>query len=162
MSHREVESSGRQSSGQSYGRGNQNLAFKVYVGNLGDRPPRREQLEDEFSYYGPLRNVWVARSPPGFAYIEFESKRDAIDACRGLDGKNIGGQRIKVEMAKGSMKLRFILLLFKKLLLAAYLATNQLLATILAPFTCCISTKIYFLPNHFPTNLFFYQISPTE
>merc|ERR1712079_7757 len=90
----------------SYGRGNQNLEYKVYVGNLGDRPPRREQLEDEFSYYGPLRNVWVARSPPGFAYIEFESKRDAQDAARGLDGKNIAGRRIKVEMAKGSMKLR--------------------------------------------------------
>ena len=90
----------------SYGRGNQNLEYKVYVGNLGDRPPRRELLEDEFSYYGPLRNVWVARSPPGFAYIEFESKRDAQDAARGLDGKNIGGRRIKCEMAKGSMKLR--------------------------------------------------------
>lgn len=106
MSSREVESSGRQSSGQSYGRGNQNLAYKVYVGNLGDRPTKREDLEDEFSYYGPLRNVWVARSPPGFAYIEFENKRDAMDACRGLDGKNIVGRRIKVEMAKGSMKLR--------------------------------------------------------
>merc|ERR1712110_605914 len=56
--------------------------------------------------YGPLRNVWVARSPPGFAYVEFENKRDAMDAVRGLDGKSIGGRRIKVEMAKGSMRHR--------------------------------------------------------
>merc|ERR1739848_117281 len=85
---------------------NQNLEYKVYVGNLGSRPPRREELEDEFSYYGPLRNVWVARSPPGFAYIEFEDKRDAQDAVRGLDGKTIAGRRVKVEMAQGSRRTR--------------------------------------------------------
>ena len=80
----------------------QNLECKVYVGGLTDRPPSKEDLEYEFSYYGRLRNVWVARSPPGFAYIEFESSRDAKDAVRALDGKSLrGGIRMKVEMAKG-------------------------------------------------------------
>lgn len=61
------------------------LSCKVYVGNLGNNASKNE-LEDVFSKYGPLRNVWVARNPPGFAFVEFEDPRDAEDAVRGLDG----------------------------------------------------------------------------
>lgn len=56
---------------------------KVYVGDLGNNASKQE-LEDAFGYYGPLRNVWVARNPPGFAFVEFEDPRDAEDAVRGL------------------------------------------------------------------------------
>ena len=59
---------------------------KVYVGNLGTGAGKGE-LERAFSYYGPLRTVWIARNPPGFAFVEFEDPRDAEDAVRGLDGK---------------------------------------------------------------------------
>lgn len=52
---------------------------KLYVGDLGSNASKPE-LEDAFSYYGPLRNVWVARNPPGFAFVEFEDPRDAEDA----------------------------------------------------------------------------------
>lgn len=31
-------------------------------------------------------SVWVARKPPGFAFIDFDDKRDADDAIRDLDG----------------------------------------------------------------------------
>ena len=44
------------------------------------------ELEDAFSHYGPLRNVWVARNPPGFAFVEFEDPRDAKESVRSLDG----------------------------------------------------------------------------
>eukprot|EP00252_Welwitschia_mirabilis_P006998 TRINITY_DN1799_c0_g1_i1.p1 TRINITY_DN1799_c0_g1~~TRINITY_DN1799_c0_g1_i1.p1 ORF type:complete len:209 (-),score=12.39 TRINITY_DN1799_c0_g1_i1:123-749(-) len=60
---------------------------RVYVGNLDPRVTERD-LEDEFRIYGVLRSVWVARKPPGFAFIEFEDKRDAADAVRALNGKN--------------------------------------------------------------------------
>lgn len=60
---------------------------RVYVGNLDPRVTERE-LEDEFRVYGVLRSVWVARKPPGFAFIEFEDRRDATDAVRALNGKN--------------------------------------------------------------------------
>ena len=62
-----------------------NLDCKVYVGDL-PRDASEKELERAFSYYGPLRNVWVARNPPGFAFVEFEDPRDADDASRGLDG----------------------------------------------------------------------------
>jgi hypothetical protein len=31
-------------------------------------------------------SVWVARKPPGFAFIDFDDKRDAQDAIRDMDG----------------------------------------------------------------------------
>jgi RNA recognition motif-containing protein len=49
----------------------------------------KQELEESFSYYGPLRNVWVARNPPGFAFVEYEDPRDAEDAVRGLDGRYV-------------------------------------------------------------------------
>ncbi|KAJ3625926.1 serine/arginine-rich splicing factor 7 isoform X2 [Tribolium castaneum] len=73
---------------------------KVYVGDLGNSASKQE-LEDAFRYYGPLRNVWVARNPPGFAFVEFEDARDAEDAIRGLDGRTICGRRARVEMSNG-------------------------------------------------------------
>lgn len=73
---------------------------KVYVGDLGSNASKQE-LEDAFSYYGSLRNVWVARHPPGFAFVEFEDPRDAEDAVRGLDGRTICGRRARVELSNG-------------------------------------------------------------
>lgn len=73
---------------------------KVYVGDLGSGATKQE-LEDAFSYYGSLRNVWVARNPPGFAFVEFEDARDAEDAIRGLDGRTICGRRARVEPSNG-------------------------------------------------------------
>ena len=66
------------------------LSCKVYIGNLGNNASKYE-IEDAFTKYGPLRNVWVARNPPGFAFVEFEDPRDAEDAVRGLDGTRVCG-----------------------------------------------------------------------
>ncbi|XP_015583933.1 serine/arginine-rich splicing factor RSZ21 isoform X3 [Ricinus communis] len=66
---------------------------RVYVGNLDPRVSERD-LEDEFRMYGVLRSVWVARRPPGYAFVEFDDRRDAVDAIRALDGKN--GWRVEL------------------------------------------------------------------
>ena len=79
------------------------IACKVYIGNLGNNASKYE-LEDAFSKYGPLRNVWVARNPPGFAFVEFEDPRDAEDSVRGMDGTRLCGQRIRVEMSSGQSR----------------------------------------------------------
>ncbi|XP_009606695.1 serine/arginine-rich splicing factor RSZ21A-like isoform X1 [Nicotiana tomentosiformis] len=42
----------------------------------------------------PHSCVWVARRPPGYAFIEFDDRRDALDAIHELDGKN--GWRVEL------------------------------------------------------------------
>jgi len=81
------------------------LDCKVYIGDLGGGASKQE-LEDAFGYYGPLRNVWVARNPPGFAFVEFEDARDAEDAVRALDGRNLCGRRVRVELSSGKSRNR--------------------------------------------------------
>ncbi|KOB66748.1 RNA-binding protein, partial [Operophtera brumata] len=76
------------------------LSCKVYVGNLGTNASKYD-IEKVFAKYGNIRNVWVARNPPGFAFVEFEDPRDAEDATRGLDGTRCCGTRIRVEMSNG-------------------------------------------------------------
>jgi hypothetical protein len=33
------------------------------------RAPQERDLEDVFYKYGKLTNIWIARNPPGFAYV---------------------------------------------------------------------------------------------
>eukprot|EP00208_Stichococcus_sp_RCC1054_P007502 CAMPEP_0206134830 /NCGR_PEP_ID=MMETSP1473-20131121/237_1 /ASSEMBLY_ACC=CAM_ASM_001109 /TAXON_ID=1461547 /ORGANISM="Stichococcus sp, Strain RCC1054" /LENGTH=87 /DNA_ID=CAMNT_0053526455 /DNA_START=143 /DNA_END=402 /DNA_ORIENTATION=- len=71
---------------------------KIYVGNLPSGIAERD-LEDEFIRFGTLKSVWVARKPPGFAFIEFEDPRDAEDATRKLDG--FKGWRVEISRTGG-------------------------------------------------------------
>ena len=79
---------------------------KVYVGNLGNNASQHD-IESIFKKYGTLRNVWVARKPPGFAFVTFVHYGDAQDAIRDLDGTrlfqghSVYGNRIHVKMATG-------------------------------------------------------------
>ncbi|KAL1504870.1 hypothetical protein AB1Y20_008640 [Prymnesium parvum] len=72
---------------------------RVYVGNL-DARTNKDELADECSRYGKLSDVWIARNPPGFAFVTFEDDRDAEDCVRGMNDTKIGGQRVKCEMAR--------------------------------------------------------------
>jgi len=53
---------------------------KVYVGNLGADPLEESDLEEEFEEFGSITSIFVARNPPGFAYIDFDDDRDAKGA----------------------------------------------------------------------------------
>lgn len=75
------------------------ITHKVYVGNLGSNGSKQE-LEREFERFGRLHDVWVARNPPGFAFVEFVDVRDAEDAVKSLNGARICGERVRVEMAR--------------------------------------------------------------
>ncbi|GFU13080.1 RNA-binding protein 1 [Nephila pilipes] len=79
------------------------LDCKVYIGSISSRTTK-DDIESLFTRYGPLRNVWIARNPPGFAFVEFEDRRDAEEAVAELDGTRLCGQRIRVEMSHGKTR----------------------------------------------------------
>ena len=61
------------------------LDSKIYVGDL-PKDATEKEIEKAFSAYGPIKSVWVARNPAGFAFVEFDDTRDAEDAVRSFDG----------------------------------------------------------------------------
>ncbi|GFR49605.1 hypothetical protein Agub_g11675 [Astrephomene gubernaculifera] len=61
------------------------MGSRIYVGNLPADIAERD-VRDEFERFGRVRTIWVARKPPGFAFLEMEDDRDASDAVRKLDG----------------------------------------------------------------------------
>ncbi|ELU06855.1 hypothetical protein CAPTEDRAFT_164776 [Capitella teleta] len=72
---------------------------RVFVGELGSRAGKYE-LEKEFEYFGPIVDVWVARNPPGFAFVVYKHSADAKKAVKELDGRMICGRRVRVELAR--------------------------------------------------------------
>ncbi len=44
--------------------------------------------------------MWIARNPPGFAFIEFEDAQDAADAVRDVNGRKILGKEVRVEISR--------------------------------------------------------------
>lgn len=84
-------------------RSNVDLACKVYVGNLA-RDTTEGDLDRAFNKFGTIAKVWVARDPPGFAFVEFDDERDADDAIRDMDGRDINGARVRVERSNGKIR----------------------------------------------------------
>jgi len=73
---------------------------KVYVGNLS-RDTNERDLERAFEKFGRVNHVWIASNPPGFAFVEMNDRRDAEEAVDELDGREIRGNRVRVEFSRG-------------------------------------------------------------
>ena len=56
-------------------------------------------IDEEFSRYGRIRELWVARRPAGFAFVEYTDPRDAADAVKGSDGRYLLNNKIRVEIS---------------------------------------------------------------
>ena len=69
------------------------LDHKIYIGDIGN-DARRYELEDTFSPFGSVKNVWIAKRPPCFAFILMDDPRDAV---KKIDGIRMCGGRVKVE-----------------------------------------------------------------
>ncbi|CAI9744134.1 arginine-rich splicing factor 7-like [Octopus vulgaris] len=72
---------------------------RVHVADLGEDPSKRE-LECVFEKFGKLLEVWVAKSPPCFAFIVYKYREDADAAIKEMDGKLLSGGRIRVSLAR--------------------------------------------------------------
>jgi arginine/serine-rich splicing factor 2 len=62
-------------------------------------------LKDMFGAYGEVGDVYIPRNyntneARGFAFVRYLDKRDAEDAQRALDGKDVDGREIRIAEAK--------------------------------------------------------------
>lgn len=73
----------------------------IFVGGL-NADIQREDLEREFTKFGTMNKIWVARNPPGFAFIEFDDDQDANDAIKEMNGAMINGSQIRVDLSRNN------------------------------------------------------------
>ncbi|XP_023287663.1 serine-arginine protein 55 isoform X3 [Orussus abietinus] len=74
------------------------MSTRVFVGGLTYRVRERD-LEKFFRKYGRVKEVAMKN---GFAFVEFDDYRDADDAIYELNGKELLGERITVQRARGT------------------------------------------------------------
>ncbi|XP_014677322.1 PREDICTED: RNA-binding protein 1-like isoform X2 [Priapulus caudatus] len=72
---------------------------RIFVGGLKSNITK-EDLEQEFTRFGRLRDVWVAHNPPGFAFVEYHEEKDATACLSGMNGAKIQDCQIRVEVVK--------------------------------------------------------------
>lgn len=85
--------------------------YRLHVGDLTS-DCRKRDLEDLFSKFGPLKEIWLASYAPFYAFVVFRNKMDAEDASKETDGEKLAGQRMRVSMARprqfGGPRNRFV------------------------------------------------------
>uniref|UniRef100_U5EY87 Putative 52k active chromatin boundary protein n=1 Tax=Corethrella appendiculata TaxID=1370023 RepID=U5EY87_9DIPT len=76
------------------------VGSRVYVGGL-PYGVRERDLERFFKGYGRTRDILIKN---GYGFVEFEDYRDADDAVYELNGKELLGERVTVEPARGTAR----------------------------------------------------------
>ncbi|VDN87148.1 unnamed protein product, partial [Brugia pahangi] len=71
---------------------------RLHVANI-DESVRARDLEEAFSRFGKLSEVWVASYPPLFAFVVFKNKSDANEALAALNNTYIRNCRVRVSVA---------------------------------------------------------------
>ena len=77
---------------------------KIYVGNLSFTTTQND-LEQAFTAFGTVQSVSLVTDrdtgrPRGFAFVEMGSDAEAQAAIDALNGQNMGGRNITVNVAK--------------------------------------------------------------
>ena len=78
---------------------NEEEGYRLHVADLDSNAGKRD-LEKLFGRYGPLKEIWMARSVPCFAFVVFRYREDAEESQRKADGSEVCGRRIRVTVAR--------------------------------------------------------------
>jgi len=74
------------------------VSTRVYMGGISYRT-REKDIERFFRKYGRIREISIKN---GYAFVDFDDRRDADDAVYDLHGVDFMGERVSVEFAKGT------------------------------------------------------------
>ncbi|MDA1191110.1 MAG: RNA-binding protein [Candidatus Poribacteria bacterium] len=74
------------------------MAKRLYVGNLSYSTPS-ESLSELFSEFGTVVDCTVVEGK-GFGFVEFETDESAEEAMESLNGTELDGRQIRVDVAK--------------------------------------------------------------
>lgn len=77
---------------------------KLYVGNLSFNSTE-DDITNAFSAHGTVSSVNLIMDrdtgrPRGFAFVEMGSSSEAQDAIKAMDGQDLGGRNLKVNLSK--------------------------------------------------------------
>lgn len=80
------------------------MSNKLYVGNLA-YSVRDEELNQAFSAYGQVVSAKVMMDrdtgrSKGFGFVEMSNSQEAEAAIRGMNGQNMGGRDLTVNIAR--------------------------------------------------------------
>lgn len=78
--------------------------MNIYVGNLS-RMVTEEKLRAAFEQFGNVLSVKLIKdkftgAPKGFAFVDMPNNNEAQDAIANLNGKELEGQRLRVNEAR--------------------------------------------------------------
>jgi len=78
--------------------------MNIYVGNLAGDVTETE-LHQLFEAFGQVESANVVKDrfsgeSRGFGFVDMPSRKDALSAIAGLNGKDVKGQAIKVDEAR--------------------------------------------------------------
>lgn len=74
------------------------VSSRVFVGGLSYHVRERD-IERFFKGYGVIKEILLKK---GYCFVEFDDYRDADDAVYELNGKELMGERVSVEKARGT------------------------------------------------------------
>jgi RNA recognition motif-containing protein len=77
---------------------------KLYVGNLSFQSTE-DDVRNAFAAHGNVQSVAMIMDretgrPRGFAFVEMSTEAEAQAAVKAMDGANLGGRNLKVNIAK--------------------------------------------------------------
>jgi len=79
------------------------MPIRLYIGRLSNRVRERD-IEDFFRGYGRVREIIMKN---GYGFVDLDDDRDADDAVHDLHGKELCGERVILEHARGPGRARF-------------------------------------------------------
>lgn len=72
--------------GNGYNYRDEDELCRLHVADLNERITEQD-LQRAFSRFGELKEVWMARNPPSFAFVVYRDARDAAVALREMDAR---------------------------------------------------------------------------